>query len=257
MKNNQYVNLLKTIPFFSGLTTNEISLFVQRAVYREYKKGHNVFHYGEPAEYFYIMLSGWIKLYHTNKEAEEITISLVTKGDVFSEVATFEGSDYPYSATVVGGSAACLVIKAYNIREKVRENPNLALKMLASMSHYSNQLSLSYEHITTLTATQRLGCFLLKLSMDRNYESTLQLPYNKYLVASRLGMKPETFSRAMKRLEQDLKITFKGREVLISNIISLQKYCEIECFNDDLCKLKERLLCKNSQCDIYRILKLM
>jgi CRP-like cAMP-binding protein len=257
MRNYKYLNILKTIPFFFGLNEKEILLFIKKSYYREFKKGQHIFNLGEPAENFYILLSGWVKLYLINKEAHETTIALVTKGDVFSEVATFKGSDYPYSALIVGKEATCLIIKAYDIRENVRENPNLALKMLASMSHYSNQLCLSYEHITTLTSSQRLGCFLLKLSMDRNYETNLQLPYNKNLVASRLGMKPETFSRAMKRLEKDLTIEFKGREILISNISQLKKYCEIECFNNDSCNLSERLLCKNPQCDIYRILKLM
>lgn len=257
MSNDKFLELLKTIPFFSGLNEREILLFTEKSQYRQYKKGQHIFGFGEPAENFFILLSGWVKLYRINKDGQETTISLVTKGDVFSEVATFIGSDYPYSALIVGKEVTCLAIKAYHIREYIRENPNIALKMLASMSHHSNQLSLSYEHITTLTSAQRLGCFLLKLSMDRNYETCLLLPYNKNLVASRLGMKPETFSRAMSRLKVDQDIKFKGREVLISDISKLKKYCEIECFSNDSCSLKERLLCKNPQCDIYRILKLM
>ncbi len=253
----QNVHLLQTIPFFAGLEEEESRFFVNQAHLQEYKKNHQIFHYGEPAEKFYVLLEGWVKLYRMNKEGEETVIALVTKGDTFSEVATFQGSDYPYSAQVVGGSAKSLVLQAYTIREKVRQNPNLALKMLASMSHHSNQLSLTYEHITKLTTAQRVGCFLLKLSMDRQYETSLQLPYNKYLVASRLGMKPETFSRATKRLHEDLNLVFKGREVSIPDTDALQDYCEVECFNDKSCNLDKRLLCSNPQCDIYRILKLM
>lgn len=253
----RYAHLLKTIPFFSGVSEEELRSFISNAHSKEYKKNQQIFHYGEPAEQFYIMLEGWVKLCRVNKEGEETVIALVTKGDTFSEVATFEGSDYPYSAQVVGGNARCLVLQAYTIREKVRQNPNLALKMLASLSHHSNQLSLTYEHITKLTSAQRVGGFLLKLSMDRRYETTLLLPYNKYLVASRLGMKPETFSRAMKRLNDDLKIIFKGREVTIPDIDALQEYCEVECFGEESCSLEKRLLCTNPQCDIYRLLKLM
>ncbi|MDB2415319.1 Crp/Fnr family transcriptional regulator [Rickettsiales bacterium] len=252
-----YIELLKTIPFFNGLSDDELKYFVGKSQQRQYKKNQIIFHYGEPAEKFYIMLEGWIKLYRMNKDGEETVISLVTKGDTFSEAATFEGSDYPYSAQVVGGNAITLVLEAYAIREKVRQSPNIALKMLASITHHSNQLSLTYEHISKLTTAQRIGCFLLKLSMDRNYQKNLELPYNKYLVASRLGMKPETFSRAMKRLNDDLEISLKGREITIPDIDQLQEYCEVECFNDERCSLEKRLTCINKQCDIYRILKLM
>tara|TARA_B100001564_G_C20635167_1_gene669321 strand:- start:114 stop:878 length:765 start_codon:yes stop_codon:yes gene_type:complete len=252
-----YIELLKTIPFFNGLSHDELQYFVGKSYQQHYKKNEPLFSYGEPAEKFFIMLEGWIKLYRTNKDGEETVIALVTKGDTFSEAATFEGSDYPYSAQVVGGNASTLVLEAYAIRDKVRQNPNIALKMLASITHHSNQLSLTYEHISKLTTAQRVGCFLLKLSMDRNYQTNLQLPYNKYLVASRLGMKPETFSRSMKRLNNDLHINLKGREVTIPNIDNLQEYCEVECLNDEKCSLEKRLLCTNKQCDVYRILKLM
>ncbi|MDA0782828.1 MAG: Crp/Fnr family transcriptional regulator [Rickettsiales bacterium] len=253
----KHINLLKTIPFFTGLSNDELEYFVSKLQQKEYKKNRQMFHYGEPADKFFIILEGWVKLYRVNKDGDETVISLVTIGDAFSEAATFEGSDYPYSTQVVGGGAKVLLLEACAIREEVRKNPNIALKMLASISHHNNQLSLTYEHISKLTASQRVGCFLLKLSMDREYKTNLQLPYNKYLVASRLGMKPETFSRAMKRLNEDLNINFQGREITIPDIDLLQEYCEVECFNEDSCSLEKRLLCTNKQCDIYRILKLM
>lgn len=253
----KYGHVLKKIPFFNGLSKEELSYFTHCLYPQKYKKNQQIFHYGDPAEQFYIMLEGWVKLYRVNKEGEETVITLITKGDTFSEVATFEGSDYPYSAQTVGGNAECLILQAHIIREKVQNNPSMALKMLASLSHYSNQLSLNYEQITKLTSAQRLGSFLLKLSMDNSYEKNLQLPYNKYLVASRLSMKPETFSRAMKRLHDDLHIIFKGREVTIPDIDMLQYYCEVGCFNDTACDLNKRLHCTNPQCDIYRILTLM
>ncbi len=253
----KHINLLKNIPFFTGLSNDELQYFESKLQQKEFKKNQQIFQYGEMAEKFYIMLEGWVKLYRVNKDGDETVIALVTKGDAFSEAATFEGSDYPYSSQIVGGDAKALVLEAYAIREQVRQNPNIALKMLASISHHTNQLSLTYEHISKLTTAQRLGCFLLKLAMDREYQNKLLLPYNKHLVASRLGMKPETFSRAMKRLSDDLKIIFKGREVSIPDIDKLQEYCEVECFNDEKCSLEKRLLCTNKQCDIYRILKLM
>lgn len=257
LSRNKYVDVLRTVPFFSGLENREITFFLNSSHIQDYSKSNHIFEYGDLADQFYVVLEGWVKLYRVNKEGEETVIALVTKGDTFCEVATFEGSNYPYSAQVVGGSARFVVIPAHIVREKVRDNPDIALKMLATMSHHMGQMNLLFEHITKLTTAQRVGCFLLKLSMDRQYTTTLQLPYNKYLVASRLGMQPETYSRAMKRLSKDLGIIFKSRDVTIPDIDKLQDYCEVFCFNDGQCDLEKRLLCMNSQCDIYRVLKLM
>ena len=156
--------------------------FLNHAREEEYVKTQSLFCYGDAADKFFIVKEGWIKLFRHNSEGKETVIAIVTKGDVFCEVSTFEGSDYPYSAQIVGGNAKCFVIPAHIIREKVRNNPNIALKMLSSLSHHNNQLGLVFEQVTKLTTAQRIGCFLLKLSWDRKNATTLQLPYNKLLI---------------------------------------------------------------------------
>jgi CRP-like cAMP-binding protein len=257
MEKENCINLLKSIPFFTGTQESHLSYFIENSSQKEYKKGNNIFFYGDSVKHFFIVIEGWVKLYRMNKQGEETLISLVTKGETFSEVATFKGSSYPYNAQIVGGDAKFLVINANIIRQRITQYPELALKMLASMSHYTNQLSLMFEHITKLTSAQRLGSFLLKLSMDRGYSKTLQLPYRKYLVASRLSMQPETYSRAMLRLKSDLDMIFEGREVIIKDLDQLQDYCEVECFDDKKCDIEKRLQCTNPQCDMYHILKFM
>lgn len=251
------VQLLRTVPFFSGMTDAELNDFLTHAHHEVVPKGRQLFQYGESAEQFYVVLDGWVKIYRVNKEGEETVISLLSMRDAFSEVATFERSDYPYSAQVVGGEAEFLVIPASVIRQKVRESPGIALRMLASMSRHADQLSLAFEHITKLTTAQRVGCFLLKLSMDCRYEAKLRLPYSKYLLASQLGMQAETFSRALTRLSEDLGITVDGRDVTIPDIEALLEYCEIHCFYSEPCSPEKRLLCTTPQCDIFRILTLM
>ncbi len=257
LSKHQYLAFLRTVPFFAGLTDQEIGYFIARSAVQEYRKGLRLFEYGDPAELFYVVLEGWIKLYRDNAEGEETVIALVSRGETFSETATFEGSDYPFSAQVVGGSAKCLAMPAGIIREKVHSSPKIALTMLASLCRHMDQLSLTYENITRLTSAQRLGCFLLKLSMDEKYAAAIRLPYDKFLVASRLGMQPETFSRAMRRLKRDLGITFRGRDVQIPDIAALQSYCEVHCFQQETCSPAERLRCRNTHCDVYRILCLM
>ncbi|MGE0754122.1 MAG: Crp/Fnr family transcriptional regulator [Alphaproteobacteria bacterium] len=252
-----HVQLLKGVPFFSGLSEKDIAYFLKHASIREYPKRTMIFDHGDKALHFFIVLEGWIKLFHVNSEGQETVTALVTKGDTFSETATFEHSDYPYSAQVVGGVARCLTIPVQIIREKVRTDPNMALNMLASLSRKTHQLGLTFEHISQLTAAQRLACFLLKLSMDRQYAKAIKLPYNKLLVASRLGMQPETFSRALKRLVADLGIIVTGRQVDIPNIEALQAYCEVVCCTEPECSLQKKLLCMNPHCDIYRMLKIM
>jgi CRP-like cAMP-binding protein len=87
------------------------------------------------------------------------------------------------------------------------------------------------------SAPQRIGCFLLRLcKAQEEGEVTLHLPYDKTLIAARLGMKPETFSRALTRLRQESDIEVKGATVSIPDIQRLVGYTCNACSNAYPCK---------------------
>ena len=253
--NNQ--TLLSSVPFFSELDEEDIDWFLKRARLVEYPKKSFLFQRGDPAEFMYLIKEGWVRLFHTNREGEETVQAILTRGDTFGEECAFEEYDYPYNAQVVGSKAHCLVVPGSIVRERLEAKPKVALKMLTAFSHHLNQTGLMYDLFTKLTASQRVAAFILKLSMDRGYAKTVKFPYNKLLVASRLCMQPETFSRALKRLGEDIGITMKGREIIIDDIEELQDYCEIYCCKDTECSLQEKLTCSNRHCDLFRFLKLM
>jgi len=96
------------------------------------------------------------------------------------------------------------------------------------MSRHHRLQDKELEHLTVQNAPQRIGCFLLRLCVNRGKEersTTLHLPYDKTLIASRLGMKPETFSRALTKLRSEIGIEVNGATVIIENIDDLLSYC--------------------------------
>ncbi len=249
--------LLKTVPFFAELSDVDIDWFLKHSRFVEYQKNNLLFQHGDPADFLYVIMEGWIKLFHDNVEGEQVVQALLTRGDTFGEECVVKGRSYPCSAQVGGKDAKCLVIPSSTMRERLRDHPELALKMISSLADHLNKSGFVLELSSQLTAAQRVAAFLLKLCLDRGGVQQVMLPFNKFLVAERLGMKPETFSRAMRRLQHDLDMRFKGREVTIGDLDELQDYCEIYCCRESECTLKEKLLCTKADCDICRILKLM
>lgn len=249
--------LLKTVPFFAGLADSDIDWFLKHARLVEYEKNNLLFQHGDPAESLYVVMEGWIKLFHDNVEGEQIMQGLLTRGDPFGEECVLANRSHPCSAQVVGRTAKCLVIPAAIMRERLREHPDTALKMISSLADQLNKAGFLLELSGRMTAAQRVAAFLLKLCLDRGGVPNVFLPFNKFLVAERLSMQPETFSRAIARLEQDVGIVFNGREVTIGDLDKLEDYCEVYCGNEPECSLKEKLLCSRVECDICRILKLM
>lgn len=215
---------LQSLPFFNGLPQADIDAFINAARIREYKKQDSLFHLGDAAERFFVVLNGWIKLYRETGEGEEAVVALFTRGDVFGEAAIFSGAGYPFSAQASEDSKV-IEIPAGVLRDRARDNHDIMDRVMASMSREMRNLQLENEHMALMNAPQRVGCLLLQLSAGMiGKGGTFSFPYDKSLAAGRLGMKPETFSRALAQLKP-VGVTVSGPEVKIENFAKLIDFC--------------------------------
>jgi len=78
------------------------------------------------------------------------------------------------------------------------------------------------------TPPQRVGTFLLQLALPATTgRARVLIPYEKYLLAHRLNIKPETFSRALRKLEH-IGVQTSGHVVEITNLDTLRHFCEVD-----------------------------
>ncbi len=235
---------VRTLPFFDGLPQDDAAAFINAARPKDYKKRESLFHLGDVAERFFVVLSGWIKLYRETGEGEEAVVALFKRGDVFGEAAIFNGAGYPFSAEASEDSRV-LEIPASILRERARRNHEIMDRVMASMSQELRNLRLENEHLALMSAPQRVGCLLLQLSAGIiGKGGAFSFPYDKSLAAARLGMKPETFSRALAQLKP-VGITVQGPEVRIENFAYLIDYCCSHCSSlPGECSGSQRAACK-------------
>lgn len=219
---------LHSLPFFAALPDADVDNFLSGATIRPYAKNETLFMQGDRADRFFIVISGWIKIYRVTPEGEEAITAIFTRGDVFGEAAVFGGALYPSSAQAVE-EARIAEIPSDFLRERARENQEIMARLMASMSREIHNLELEHEHIALMNASQRVGCLLLQFSADINGKGgAFTFPYDKSLAASRLGMKPETFSRALAQLK-GVGVTVKGPEVRIADFEKLIHFCCSHC----------------------------
>lgn len=218
---NQFV---RELPFFANLRVADMDAFVDAGRTRDYKKGQSLFHLGDVADRFFIVLSGWVKLCRETGDGDEAVVALFKRGDVFGEAAIFSGAGYPYSAEAIEDSKIIEISSAV-LRERARENHDIMDRVMASMSKELRNTQLENEHLALMSAPQRVGCLLLQLSAGMiGKGGTFAFPYDKSLAAARLGMKPETFSRALAQLKP-VGVTVSGPEVKIDSFSSLIDFC--------------------------------
>ena len=173
---------------------------MEGAQVQSFDTGQTVFLQDDPAVALFIVLDGWVKLYRVAPSGAEAVVSVMTRGRSFGEAVALRGMPYPVSAEAIT-PARLLRIDAARLRHLLQTDPMMATSMLAATYVHLQQLVEQVEHLKARSGVQRVAEFLLNLAAGDG-ACTVALPYNKTLIAGRLGMKPESLSRAFARLRQ-------------------------------------------------------
>lgn len=217
------MEVVRRAPLFDGLPDSALERLLQNAGVVTENRGKLLFVRGEEAKRIYLLLSGWVKLYRDTAEGEQTVLAVLKPGDTVAEAAMFLERAYPASAEVVD-DARLLEIPAKSFMTVLREDSEVSLKMLGALSMRLRGLILHIEQLQARSTPQRLGGFLLELSEAKDGSMVVRLPYDKSLVAARLGMKPESLSRALAKLKKYGVVT-KGGTVTLNDIRRLHAYC--------------------------------
>lgn len=215
---------LRCALLFADMPEALLSIFADAASVKQYSKGKVLFLHEDAADYFYVIANGWVKLFRETLDGEEAVIDVLNEGHIFGETSMFEDGMYSYGAEVVE-NATIIALPLALLKQHILQDPTLSMKMFSVMSRFRRQQDQELEHRDLQSAPQRIGCFLLRLCKpDSKGAITLYLPYDKSLIASRLGMKPETFSRALSRLRSETGIRIHGSKIELDSIEQLSNY---------------------------------
>ena len=209
------------IPALSGLKPQQRSALLTDARVVNLRQGHVLFRQGEPATAFFIILEGWIKLYRVTLAGDEAVINVLTKGESFAEAVAFTQDHYPASASAVTG-ARVLIIPADHVVDCIRRTPDIAIAMVASTYQHLHRMVMRIEQLTAQSATQRVADFLLMLAPRADGPCTLELPYDKSVIAGRLGLKPESLSRVFANLRSG-GVDVQSANVVVKELAVLRK----------------------------------
>ncbi len=216
---------LRRAPLFRELSGPLLDATLQGAAIVDGKSGDVLFNRGDAPDHFFVVLNGWVKVYRDTIDGEEAVLGIFTNGESIAEAAAFLGRGYPASAAVIEESRL-LRIPTASFIGAVRSEPSIAINMLGSMSMHLHRFMHDLEQLQTQSAANRVIEFLLSQSRGQKGSATVVLPYDKMLLAKRLGMKPESLSRIWSRLRQHGVRTEQNR-VKIDDLDRLRRYFEL------------------------------
>jgi CRP-like cAMP-binding protein len=214
--------IVRRINVFRGLNPLMLERLIAPAVVLSLREGETVFRQGDPATAFFIVIDGWVKLYRITLAGDEAVIYVFAKGDSFAEAVAFTGQPYPASAETVS-EARIVRISAEHVVKCIRAAPEIALAMIASTSQHLHHLVQEVEQLKAQTGVQRVAEFLSGLCSLEDGACTIALPYDKALIAGRLGLKPESLSRAFAKLKP-LGVEVRAASVVVNDVAGLRDF---------------------------------
>jgi len=176
---------------------------------------------GDAATAFFIVIDGWVKLYRSTPSGDETVISILKKGESFAEAVALTGNRYLANAEAVS-VARVGRIPADHLVRCIHDNPDIALAMIASTSQTLNQMIEQISQLKAQSGVQRVAEFIASLSTSEQGACTLSLPYDKVLIASRLGLTPESLSRAFARL-RSVGVVVNASHVHVKDVARLRQ----------------------------------
>jgi CRP-like cAMP-binding protein len=217
---------VRMAPLFAGLSERGLAELLDDAALLQFARDEILFAQGDAAAGFFVVLEGWVKLYRITTSGEQAVVGVFTRGESFGEAVCFSGADYPVTGQAVTESRL-LMVSARGMAERIRRNPEIGLAMLASTSQHLHLLVRQIEELKAQTGAQRLAEFLLELTPIRRGPCTIVLPYEKALIAGRLGMKPESLSRAFQRLRH-VGVRTEQSTAQVSDVAALAAFASEE-----------------------------
>ncbi len=201
MLTSEKLSVIKDSLLLRSLPEDVSDALLKNCLTAHYDRGETLFIQGEEATSIHIVIEGWVKLYRVGRNGNEAVVNVFTRGHSFGEAVAMRGGLYPVSAEAVT-ECSILLISAQHFIAMMRREPDVCLAILASTFVHLHELVSQVEQIKAQTGAQRVAEFLLRLCTCDGGSCVVKLPYDKVLIAGRLGMKPESLSRAFSKLKK-------------------------------------------------------
>lgn len=212
---------LRGCQLFSGLALVDLEAIAGFSQLVRVGKGGYLFREGDVAHGFYVVQTGAINVHRVSATGKEQLIHIFRPGEAFAEAALALATGYPADARAVDNSSLVLVPKREFV-ELLGRRPELALRMLASMSTHLRVLVGLLEDLQLKDVETRLANWLLHRCTSKKNACIIELQTTKRVLAAEMSTTSETLSRTFAKFRDAGWIAVKAREIEILSRAGLE-----------------------------------
>ena len=217
---------LANLPLFKEMDAAELDRIAVGTHEVRAERGQVLFRKGDRCEGFHIVIYGQVKLSFASPNGIEKVVEIIGANQSFGEALMFMEKPYIVSAQTLADSMLLHIAKSV-VFEEINRDPGFARKMIAGLSRRLHGIVSDLESYSLHSGTQRVIGYLLRAEPEtgsRNGALAVALPTSKIIIASRLNLTPEHFSRILHDLSEAGLIRVEGRSITILDIEQLRTF---------------------------------
>jgi CRP/FNR family cyclic AMP-dependent transcriptional regulator len=209
--------ILQQVELFQGLSTHELEALGSSSTSRSFPKNTVVIHENDPADSLFIIESGRVKVYCSDKNGKEFIMNTQSEGDYFGELALLDDSSRSASVRTVEKSSFCIIYKD-DFNRVMEQHPNIGRKLIQNLAARVRKLTADVKSLALQDVYGRVANVLMDLAEERG-DGTLFIPekLTQQDIADRVGASREMVARILKDLTIGDYIRFEGRHIIINS----------------------------------------
>lgn len=218
--------LLSHLPLFAVVDAESLDRIAETVGEHRLVRGEVLFRQNDPCDGFYVVVHGQIKLAVTSPNGNEKVLEIIPARMSFGEAVMFLDRPFPVAAEALTDSLV-LSIPREPVQELIDTNKLFARKMLAGLSVRLHSLVKDVEGYALRSSSQRLIGYLLGEAGEGGLAQgalEIDLPTSKQVLASRLSVTPETFSRILHTLSSAGLVEVDGKTIRVPDVSRLRDY---------------------------------
>ncbi len=214
-------DLIRAVPLFEGLDARLRARIEAISDVVSAEAATVLAQQGAMPEYLFVLLEGQVALSSTAADGTTALVEVLHPLDHFVLAAVLTRLPHLMTARAVT-PCRLLAIRTEGLLDLVAQQATLANTLLRSVSREFRTMVRQVRDLKLRTAAQRLGCYLLARVQDGEaVEADFRLPFDKGLLAARLGCRQENLSRAFAALRA-YGVETHGSRVILHDIPRLK-----------------------------------
>jgi CRP-like cAMP-binding protein len=218
-------DFLANLALFRELPRADIQRIASKTIAIDAPRGTVLVRRGDACHGFHVIIFGHVKLMLQSPQGGEKVVELMGPGQSFGEAVMFLELPYLVTAETIDDSKL-LHVDRESVFAEIERDPRFARRMLAGLSLRLHHLMGDLESYTLRSGTQRVIGYLLRDSFEHHGPGAMiiNLEATKGVIASRLNLTQEHFSRILHQLTEAGLIEVSKREIRIPDIEQLRTY---------------------------------